>query len=151
MGCSFVSGPVIIPLPNHSSAKFSFTQHKNFRGAKFIKQLERLYEEQNADLGQPAMRSSSKLDTLRLRAVLDSVVEQLPPLLQLEDAASDPQMRHFDFPYHKPSLLSVNTVEAVTTGESVGLELRQVHTTTEVMVVFFFFGGGGGSRMFGCA
>jgi len=53
-------------------------------------QLEQLYEAQNQDLGEIQARcpvtarpALSGLSMLRLRAIVDSVTEALPPLLEL--------------------------------------------------------------------
>ena len=45
--------------------------------------LDRLYEAQNMDLGDISVSQSAGVDVIRLRAIVDNVREQLPPLLEL--------------------------------------------------------------------
>ena len=48
-----------------------------------MKLLDRLYEAQNMDLGDIQVSRDSSVDVLKLRAIVDNVIEQLPPLLEL--------------------------------------------------------------------
>ena len=55
-----------------------------FRAAEFMSLLDRLYEAQNMDLGDISVtQNASDIDVIRLRAIVDSIREQLPPLLEL--------------------------------------------------------------------
>ena len=91
-----------------------------------MKRLEGLYEAQNMDLGDITADRPKKLDILRMRAVLDSVIEQLPPLLELGDVPPNVIPQQYDFPYHRPSVVSVSTVESAVMPESLGFVLLQV-------------------------
>ena len=48
-----------------------------------MKLLDRLYEAQNMDLGDIQVIKDREIDVIKLRAILDNVIEQLPPLLEL--------------------------------------------------------------------
>ena len=104
-------------------------------------QIERLYEAQNMDLGDISVSKPKKVDQLRMRAILDSIQEQLPPLLELGDVPSNVVSHMHDFPYHRPSILSVDTVASTLMPESVGFVLLQVG------FVHFYHFNGRGNRM----
>ena len=97
------------------------------RANMFMQKLEGLYEAQNMDLGDITADRPKKLNILRMRAILDSVVEQLPPLLELGDVPSNVIPQQYDFPYHRPSVVSVSTVESIVMPESLGFVLLQVN------------------------
>ena len=106
----------------------------------FMKQLDQLYEAQNMDdVGGELMPTSdptADLDLLRLRAIVDNVVEHLPPLLELGAApetlyALTERGGLLDFPYHRPSVLSLLTAESTQMPESLGFVLLQVRLRGE--------------------
>lgn len=93
------------------------------RAARLLHTLDHLYQAQSLPLGASLRPDSSPVDrALRLRAVLDDVAEQLPPLLEL--AAGSPG--EYDFPYHRPSVLSTATVDPRPLPECVGRVLLEV-------------------------
>ena len=91
-----------------------------------MKQMEGLYEAQNMDLGDIKADRPKKLNNLRMRAILDLVVEQLPPLLELGDVPANVIPQQYDFPYHRPSVISISTAESAVMTESLGFVLLQV-------------------------
>ena len=100
-----------------------------------MRQLDRLYEAQNMDdVGGellPPSDPTADLDLLRLRAIVDNVVENLPPLLELGSAPETlyglaERGGSLDFPYHRPSVLSLITADSVQMPESLGFVLLQV-------------------------
>lgn len=105
-----------------------------FRGLKFMHNLEMLYEAQNLDSGEVQLQSTPDdslkgVSMLRLRTIIDDLVEELPPLLELGDVPSEAMATldsNFDFPYHRPSIISMTSVESTAMPESLGFVLLQV-------------------------
>ena len=64
---------------------------------------------------------------MRLRAILDNAVEQLPPLLELgEVPATLTGPNHYDFPHHRPSVLSLATAMSDIMPQAIGFVLLHV-------------------------
>lgn len=99
-----------------------------------MRQLENVYEAQNLDSGEVQARFSSKdplrdLSALRLRAIIDDLLEQLPPLLELGEVPAEAISmlnKNFDFPYHRPSIVSLESAGSNLMPESLGFVLLQV-------------------------
>ena len=53
------------------------------RATEFMTLLDRLYEAQNMDLGDITVTDQRQIDVIKLRAIVDNVMEQLPALLEL--------------------------------------------------------------------
>ncbi len=88
--------------------------------------LEQLYDGQNAE-GQAEGHKASIINPLRLRAILDNLLEKLPPLLELGHLPSNLMQSDYTFPYHRPSMLSLASKESNSLmPESLGFVLLQV-------------------------
>ena len=98
--------------------------------------LERLYQAHDIDELRKMMSLSSRRpqpDMLRLRAVLDSVWEILPPLLDL--GTTPEESCQYNFPYHRPSVISLATAESFQMPESLGFVLFQVNHTVIIFCI----------------
>ncbi len=99
------------------------------RGNEFIQLLEGVYDAQNMDLGDIEARQKQVVNPLRLRAIIDNVIEQLPPMLELGDVpGSVLGGTDYSFPYHRPSLQSFATIDDQQMPESIGFVLLQVQS-----------------------
>jgi hypothetical protein len=96
--------------------------------------LENLYEAQNLDSGEVQAQYASDdplkdISSLRLRAIIFDLLEQLPPLLELGEVPQDAMstlVKEFDFPYHRPSIISLVSDNGAPMPESIGFVLLQV-------------------------
>lgn len=84
------------------------------------------------DLGDISTACKKPLNLLRLRAILDSILEQLPPLLDLGHVPETLVDHDYDFPYHRPSLVSVASKDSILMPETIGFVLLQVWQTPSV-------------------
>ena len=80
------------------------------------------------DLGDIQAAQQKPLNLLRLRAILDTVLEQLPPLLDLGHVPDEVIRYDYDFPYHRPSVISVASEESILMPETIGFVLLQVNS-----------------------
>ena len=77
------------------------------------------------EAGDIAISDTTTINIKRLRSSLDLCVEELPPLLELGDI---PEFVHedFNFPYHRPSVISLATASSTMMPETIGYVLLQV-------------------------
>ncbi|CAH1797693.1 unnamed protein product [Owenia fusiformis] len=94
-------------------------------GADFIKLLEHIYSSQNDDLGDIRQLSAPELNMEKLRISLDLCLESFPPLLELGDIPQKAMFGEYDFPYHRPSVLSMASASTTMMPESLGFVLLQ--------------------------
>ncbi|KAJ8316357.1 hypothetical protein KUTeg_006371 [Tegillarca granosa] len=90
----------------------------------FIKNLDYMFETQNMEAGDLSRAPSEVINISRLRSALDICMEELPNLLELghiPDIVKD----DYDFPYHRPSNLSLSSVSSSSMPESIGYVLLQ--------------------------
>ena len=78
------------------------------------------------ELGDTDMVHVKPINVLELRSVLDNIIEQLPPLLELGSVPADLSYDKYDFPYHRPSVVSMLSADSVAMPESIGFVLLQV-------------------------
>ncbi|XP_070202269.1 uncharacterized protein [Littorina saxatilis] len=104
----------------------SIEQQANDASAhRFIKKMFRMHETQNLETGDilpPARGPSIDLD--KLRSALDICLEKLPIMLELGQV---PQLltQKFNFPYHRPSIISMSSAASDLMPESIGYVLLQ--------------------------
>lgn len=91
--------------------------------------IDKLYAAQNLDLGEIQVHHAININMLHLRSILDNIVEKLPPLLELGDVPQQTTGSTLNFPYHRPSVMSVATVDSAQMPESLGFVLLQVILT----------------------
>ena len=97
------------------------------RALEFMKQLDQLSQTQNLDLGDSVITATKTVNPYRLRAIIDSITEQLPSLLELGDVPENKMGgTDFDFAYHRPSIISIATTASALMPESIGFVLLQV-------------------------
>jgi hypothetical protein len=65
-------------------------------------------------------RSTGEINIAKLRSALDLCLEELPNLLELGNC-SDMIGVDYDFPYHRPSVISMATVASSQMPETLGL------------------------------
>ena len=78
------------------------------------------------DVGDLSTLTSPRMDMIRLRSIIHDIEEKLPPLLELGSVPKELISEDFDFPYHRPSIISVATAESTMMPESLGFVLLQV-------------------------
>jgi dynein heavy chain len=83
-----------------------------------------MFETQNMEAGDIA-RSTGEINIAKLRSALDLCLEELPNLLELGNC-SDMIGVDYDFPYHRPSVISMATVASSQMPETLGYCLLQV-------------------------
>ena len=97
-----------------------------FSAIELMHLLDHMYEAQNMELGDTDLVYTKQINVLELRAVLDDIIEQLPPLLVLGNVPATDSYDKYDFPYHRPSVVSTVSADSVTMPESTGFVLLQV-------------------------
>ena len=88
--------------------------------------MDHMFETQNLEAGDVARSSADAINISRLRSALDICVEELPPLLELGQIPEFVQAE-YDFPYHRPSVLSMATESSTMMPETIGYVLLQVN------------------------
>ena len=88
--------------------------------------MDHMFETQNLEAGDVARSSADAVNISRLRSALDICVEELPPLLELGQIPEFVQAE-YDFPYHRPSVLSMATESSTMMPETIGYVLLQVN------------------------
>ncbi|XP_069115919.1 uncharacterized protein [Argopecten irradians] len=90
----------------------------------FIENLDHMFETQNMEAGDVARSTKHNINIMKLRSSLDLCLEELPNLLEL---GSVPEIlsNDFDFPYHRPSLISLATNSSTQMPETIGYCLLQ--------------------------
>ena len=76
----------LLYLENQSSGSLECCQSfclYTFRALEFMDLLDHMYEAQNMDLGDITVSRDTQVNVLKLRAILDNLVEQMPPLLEI--------------------------------------------------------------------
>ena len=97
-----------------------------FSAIELMHLLDHMYEAQNMELGDTDLVYTKQINVLELRAVLDDIIEQLPPLLVLGNIPASDSYDKYDFPYHRPSVVSTVSADSVTMPQSTGFVLLQV-------------------------
>ena len=97
----------------------------------FLQWLTKMFHGQSIELTASVSTSSEDLNVylpaLEIRAVVDSVIEQIPSLLELGvDSLTHNAHASYTFPYHRPSIVSVATASTTVMPESLGFILVQV-------------------------
>ena len=108
--------------------------HKLCSATKMMRSLDRLYESQNMGPGDIVSTKGKDVNVLRLCAIIDHVIEQLPTLLELGGMLARQIGNNFNFLYHQPSVLSLATVESVLLPESLRFALLQVFVNIGCML-----------------
>ena len=90
-----------------------------------------MFETQNLEAGDVATSKDDEINISRLRSSLDICVEELPPLLELGQIPEFVEAE-YDFPYHRPSVLSMATASSTMMPETIGYVLLQVYTTLNI-------------------
>ena len=81
----------------------------------------------SAKIASPTSSLLRNRNVLRLRVIVDYVQEQIPALLELgDDPLTHRKQSAFNFPYHRPSVLSLVTSSSTMMPESIGFVLLQV-------------------------
>ena len=91
-----------------------------------------MFETQNLEAGDVATSKDDEINISRLRSSLDICVEELPPLLELGQIPEFVEAE-YDFPYHRPSVLSMATASSTMMPETIGYVLLQVYTTQNIL------------------
>nr|KAG5694047.1 hypothetical protein BaRGS_025626 [Batillaria attramentaria] len=91
---------------------------------RFISNMYRMHETQNMEVGDSLPQSTSSVDINKLRSALDICLEKIPILLELGQV---PQLmtQEFNFPYHRPSIISMSSAASDLMPESIGYVLLQ--------------------------
>nr|KAG5702033.1 hypothetical protein BaRGS_015768 [Batillaria attramentaria] len=91
---------------------------------QFISNMYRMHETQNMEVGDSLPQSTSSVDINKLRSALDICLEKIPILLELGQV---PQLmtQEFNFPYHRPSIISMSSAASDLMPESIGYVLLQ--------------------------
>ena len=97
-----------------------------YRSTDFVKHMDHMFETQNLEAGDVAKSIPDEINISRLRSALDICVEELPPLLELGQLPEFVQAE-YDFPYHRPSVLSMATESSTMMPETIGYVLLQVN------------------------
>ncbi|KAK6172547.1 hypothetical protein SNE40_016179 [Patella caerulea] len=90
----------------------------------FVRSLDRMYETQSMEAGDLAVNQLDQIHIPKLRSALDICVEELPPLLEL-GAVPHQITQEYNFPYHRPSVLSLLSSSSSLMPESIGYVLMQ--------------------------
>ena len=90
-----------------------------------MKHMDHMFETQNLEAGDIARSNPNTINISRLRSSLDICIEELPPLLELGQMPEFIQAE-YDFPYHRPSVLSMATESSTMMPETIGYVLLQV-------------------------
>lgn len=96
-----------------------------------------MFETQNMEAGDIAVVQTQTINTKRLRSALDLCLEELPPLLELGQIPDNVQ-QDFNFPYHRPSVLSIATASSTMMPETLGYVLLQVNIHKCKKKVYFY-------------
>ncbi|XP_076457719.1 uncharacterized protein LOC143291635 isoform X3 [Babylonia areolata] len=92
---------------------------------RFITKMYRMHETQSLESGEVIRPSTEpRIDIDKLRSALDICLEKLPPMLELGQV---PQLltQEFNFPYHRPSIISLSSASSDLMPESIGHALLQ--------------------------
>ncbi|XP_052258855.1 uncharacterized protein LOC127863384 isoform X2 [Dreissena polymorpha] len=92
---------------------------------QFIQHMDQMFETQNMEAGDIATSQAHVVNVKRLRSALDICVEELPPLLELGQVPDIATTRDYDFPYHRPSVISIATASSTMMPETLGYVLLQ--------------------------
>ncbi|KAH3692337.1 hypothetical protein DPMN_194787 [Dreissena polymorpha] len=87
--------------------------------------MDQMFETQNMEAGDIATSQAHVVNVKRLRSALDICVEELPPLLELGQVPDIATTRDYDFPYHRPSVISIATASSTMMPETLGYVLLQ--------------------------
>ena len=102
-----------------------------------MKHMDQMFETQNLEAGDVATSKDDEINISRLRSSLDICVEELPPLLELGQIPEFVEAE-YDFPYHRPSVLSMATASSTMMPETIGYVLLQVYTTLIIINTTFW-------------
>lgn len=83
-----------------------------------------MFETQNMEAGDVA-KTTGEINIAKLRSALDLCLEELPNLLELGNVI-DVIGEDYDFPYHRPSVISLATAASSQMPETIGYCLLQV-------------------------
>lgn len=98
----------------------------SFSAHRFITKMFRMHETQNMEAGDLLRPTDgATVDLNKLRSALDICLEKLPPMLELGHV---PQLltQEYNFPYHRPSIISMSSAASDLMPESIGYVLLQV-------------------------
>ena len=101
---------------------------------EFIRNMDQMFETQNMEAGDIAISQAETINTKRLRSALDLCLEELPVLLELGQIPENVQTE-YDFPYHRPSVLSIATASSTMMPETLGYVLLQVGFSAGVLLI----------------
>nr|CAB3238693.1 dynein heavy chain 8, axonemal-like [Phallusia mammillata] len=115
-----------------SLPKCALSWRTSQRGERILTQMQNLfnavqepgYESTLLSPGSTSDVSKPTLTLIRLQNVLDACAEKLPPLLELGDA-NQGRLKTYDFPYHRPSVISTEETGMPHMPESIGFVLLQ--------------------------
>jgi len=93
---------------------------------EFIRHMDHMFETQNMEAGDVSTGQADVVNMKRLRSSLDLCVEELPPLLELGAVPESAQTAAYNFPYHRPSVISIATASSTMMPETLGYVLLQV-------------------------
>ncbi|KAL5020327.1 hypothetical protein ScPMuIL_003219 [Solemya velum] len=91
---------------------------------EFMRNLDQMFETQNMEAGEVATKAPQTVNIIKLRSALDLCVDNLPQFLELGQV---PQLvsKQYDFPYHRPSIISLFSTSGTLLPETVGYVLLQ--------------------------
>lgn len=84
------------------------------------------------EAGDIATSQTEMVNIKRLRSALDICLEELPPLLELGQIPGNLQ-QDYDFPYHRPSVISIATASSTMMPETIGYVLLQVNVILSIL------------------
>ena len=85
----------------------NFTVKYLCSGRQYLSQLSDLYQAMNIDANGVNKKNQQKEKSMmRLRVIVDAVMQRLPPLLELGDVPEELVVSVPDFPYHRASICS---------------------------------------------
>lgn len=102
-----------------------------------MRNLDQMFETQNMEAGEVANKTTHLVNIMKLRSALDLCVENLPQFLELGQV---PHLvtKQYDFPYHRPSIISLFSSSGTLLPETVGYVLLQV-SSLSFMHNFFYY------------
>ncbi|WAR04811.1 DYH1B-like protein [Mya arenaria] len=120
---TLVLGTVAIPTPPANTAMISCLYNFfNSSSTKFIQNMDHMFETQNMEAGEVSITQENEVNVKHLRSSLDLCVEELPPLLELGSVPESTQNTTYNFPYHRPSVISIATASSTFMPETLGYE-----------------------------
>ncbi|XP_052060514.1 uncharacterized protein LOC127700861 isoform X4 [Mytilus californianus] len=98
-------------------------ENNDANSSVFIRHLDHMFETQNMEAGDVA-KTTGEINIAKLRSALDLCLEELPNLLELGNVI-DVIGEDYDFPYHRPSVISLATAASSQMPETIGYCLLQ--------------------------